>query len=89
MVGRGSDLRIGVYCCHDCKSQVIRDAVLEVEKMLNQEVQAWIDLGFSHDEAITMTNVINAGNDDVEITDDDSITSFTDSSKKNMSQNDI
>ncbi|WP_156882241.1 hypothetical protein [Lacrimispora indolis] len=57
--------------------------------MLNQEVQAWIDLGFSHDEAITMTNVINAGNDDVEITDDDSITSFTDSSKKNMSQNDI
>lgn len=57
--------------------------------MLNQEVQAWIDLGFSHDEAITMTKVINAGNDDVEITDDDSITSFTDSSKKNMSQNDI
>ncbi|WP_156945280.1 hypothetical protein [Lacrimispora indolis] len=57
--------------------------------MLNQEVQAWIDLGFSHEEAITMTNVINAGNDDVEITDDDSITSFTDSSKKNMSQNDI
>lgn len=57
--------------------------------MLDQEVQAWIDLGFSHEEAITMTNVINAGNNDVELTDDDSITSFTDSSKKNMPQNDI
>ncbi|GLC82585.1 hypothetical protein [Lacrimispora brassicae] len=57
--------------------------------MLNDEVQAWIDLGFPHEEAIAMANMMNAVNDDVKITDDDPITSFTDSSKKNMSQSDI
>lgn len=89
MVGCGSDLRIRIYRCNDCESQIIQDAVLEVERMLNDEVQAWIDLGFPHEEAIAMANMMNAVNDDVKITDDDPITSFTDSSKKNMSQSDI
>ncbi len=36
--------------------------------MLNEEVQAWVDLGFSEEEAIAMKDRY----DDVEITDDDS-----------------
>lgn len=42
--------------------------------MLNEEVQAWVDLGFSEEEAITMANTTKAGNDDVKITDDGSTT---------------
>lgn len=40
--------------------------------MLNDEVQAWVDLGFSEEEAIAMSNAMKDRYDDVEITDDDS-----------------
>ncbi len=50
--------------------------------MLNDEVQAWIDLGFSHEEAIAMTNALGSQNDDMEITDHDTNTSIMDSSEK-------
>lgn len=40
--------------------------------MLNEEVQAWVDLGFSEEEAIAMSNAMKDRYDDVEITDDDS-----------------
>lgn len=53
--------------------------------MLNEEVQAWVDLGFSEEEAIDMANAMKARYDDVEIIDDDSIASYTDSIGKNMS----
>ncbi|MDR1505346.1 MAG: hypothetical protein LBT43_23110 [Prevotella sp.] len=62
---------------------MIRDVLLEEETMLNEEVQAWVDLGFSEEEAITMANATKARNDGAEITDDDSVTSFTDSIKRN------
>ncbi len=41
--------------------------------MLNEEVQAWVDLGFSEEEAIAMSNAMKDRYDDVEITDDDLI----------------
>ncbi|PJJ26714.1 MULTISPECIES: hypothetical protein [Lachnospirales] len=47
--------------------------------MLNEEVQAWVDLGFSEEEAITMVNTMKARSDDAEIKDDDSMTPFTES----------
>ncbi len=47
--------------------------------MLNEEVQAWVDLGFSEEEAITMANTMKARFDDVKIKDDDSISSFAES----------
>ncbi|WP_313259565.1 hypothetical protein [Lacrimispora sp.] len=52
--------------------------------MLKEEVQVWVDFGFSEEEAITMANAMKARYDDVEITDDDSITPSTDSIKKNL-----
>lgn len=53
--------------------------------MLNEEVQAWIDLGFSEEEAIVMADTIKSRNDDVQITDEDSIVSLTKSVRNNMS----
>ncbi|WP_313582109.1 hypothetical protein [Lacrimispora sp.] len=40
--------------------------------MLNEDVQAWVDLGFSEEEAIVMANAMKDRYGNVEITDDDS-----------------
>lgn len=45
--------------------------------MLNEEIQVWIDFGFSEEEAIAMANAMKDRYDDVEITDDVSIASHT------------
>ena len=50
--------------------------------MLNEEVQAWVDMGFSEEEAIAMADTVRARYDDVEITDDDSDASLTESFKR-------
>lgn len=51
--------------------------------MLNEEVQAWIDMGFSEEEAIAMADAVKARYNEVEITDDDSIISLTKSFRGN------
>lgn len=51
--------------------------------MLNEEVQAWVDMGFSEEEAIAMADAVKARYDDVEITDDDSAVSLSKSFKRN------
>lgn len=45
--------------------------------MLNEDVQAWVDLGFSEEEAIVMANTMKDRYGDVEITDDDSESSHS------------
>ena len=77
MAGCGSDFWIGVYRCNDCELQIIWHIKLEEEIMLNEEIQVWIDFGFSEEEAIAMANAMKDRYDDVEITDDVSIASHT------------
>lgn len=50
--------------------------------MLNEEVQAWVDMGFSEEEAIAMADTVRARYDDFEITDDDSDDSLTESFRR-------
>jgi len=45
--------------------------------MLNEDVQAWVDLGFSEEEAVAMSNAMKDRYDD-EITDDDSNSPYND-----------
>jgi len=52
---------------------------MEEGTMLNDEVQAWVDLGFSEEEAIIMANTMKARSDDAEIKNDDSITPYAES----------
>lgn len=40
--------------------------------MLNEEVQAWMDMGFSEEEATTMAHTVRSRYNDVKIMDDDS-----------------
>ena len=45
--------------------------------MLSEDIQAWVDLGFSEEEAIAMSNVMKDRYDN-EITDDDTNSSYKD-----------